>query len=294
MHDPRHWDAYRLFLAAADAGSLSAAAARLGVSQPTMSRQLAALERRLGSRLFDRRPNGLELTTAGRRILAGARDLENRAQALDLLARGEDRNLGGTVVISATEGFATATLAPRLVALRRELPDIAIELSIAFELVDVLRGDADVVFRHTRPGSGELVGRRIAHVGYGLWASEAYLATRAAPRHTADLAKHTIIQPSGPLERIPQAVILRRWAARAATISCSTMPGCAALAHAGAGIACLPRHLAEATPGLRRVLAGKADWTSPLWMLSRRELVRTARVRAVMDRLGESYRDARL
>jgi DNA-binding transcriptional LysR family regulator len=110
----------------------------------------------------------------------------------------------------------------------------------------------------------------------------------------ADLAAHTIIQPSGPLERIPQATTLRRWAARAATISCSTMPGCAALARAGAGTACLPRHLAEAIPGLRRVLAGKADWTSPLWMLSRRELVRTARVRALMDQLGESYRDARL
>lgn len=77
-------------------------------------------------------------------------------------------------------------------------------------------------------------------------------------------------------------------------MSCNTMPACAAFASAGAGIACLPRHLAEATPGLRRVLARQADWTSPLWMLSRRELVRTARVRAVMDRLAGSYRLARL
>ncbi|MEO6028626.1 MAG: LysR substrate-binding domain-containing protein [Candidatus Binatia bacterium] len=202
--------------------------------------------------------------------------------------------LAGKIVISTTEGLAAATLTPRLVELRRGLPDVAFELAISFELVDLLRGEADIVLRHTRPGSPELVGRRIGTITYGLWATDAYLAEHGIPRSTVELARHVLIQPAGELGRITQARELRRWAGRSTELACNTMTGCAALVRSGAGIGTLSRYLAEAAPTLRRVLATSVEWTSPLWMLTRRELARTARVRAVLDFLASSYRRSRL
>lgn len=100
------WSSLKDFLAVEAAGSLSGAARRLGVSQPTLTRRMAALERSLGSELFRRSPRGLELTEAGEAILRPARQMQQEAEAIELAAAGRDAALAGPVRITATEGLA--------------------------------------------------------------------------------------------------------------------------------------------------------------------------------------------
>lgn len=287
------WDDYRFFLAAAESGTLSRAAERLQVSQPTVGRRISALEARLGVPLFDRLPRRLELTPAGEQTLASARAAEQELLGLELRARAE--GLTGTIRISTTEGLGTKSLVPRLSALRRRLPGIRFEIAFDVELVDVLRREADVVLRLSRPGSADLVGRRLAKARFVLCASREYLAGRRAPRSVNDLSSHTLILPSRQLARIPPA----KWLARIARsgpppLECNTMLGQLAMARSSLGIACLPRYMIADEPDLEPILPRAKSWTSDLWLLTHRDLRAAPAVRAVLDALVESYRGAEL
>ena len=101
-----NWSALKDFLAIAECGSLSEAARRLGVSQPTLTRRMAALESSLQAELFRRSPRGLELTEAGEAMLEPVRRMEEGAHAVELAVSGRDRSLAGLVRITATEGLA--------------------------------------------------------------------------------------------------------------------------------------------------------------------------------------------
>jgi DNA-binding transcriptional LysR family regulator len=118
------WSALRDFLAVAECGSLSAAARRLGVSQPTLTRRMAALQRSLGAELLQRGARGLELTESGEAILGPARQMAQEVQAIELAASGRDQALAGTVRLTATEGLAVEWLTPALASFRALHPRI--------------------------------------------------------------------------------------------------------------------------------------------------------------------------
>jgi DNA-binding transcriptional LysR family regulator len=120
------WNRIRAFLATADAGSLSAAAGRLKLTQPTLSRQVAALEAELGVSLFERIGKRLVLTETGETLLAHARTMGEAAVAMSLAASGSAQAVEGRVTISATDAYA-AYLLPEIVArIRREAPQVTV------------------------------------------------------------------------------------------------------------------------------------------------------------------------
>lgn len=151
------WDDVQLFLAIAEAGSLSAAAKRLGVGQPTVSRRLAELEYRVGAPLFTRQVAGATPTSAGERLLAPARQMAEWAgeveRAADLGGSGGPR---GTVRVTAAPGVAFDFLAPLAAVVRERYPELRLEVLSAVERLDLLRGEADLALRFDSPGSSEL------------------------------------------------------------------------------------------------------------------------------------------
>ena len=186
------WGLYRYFLAVAKTGSLTGAAQRLGVSQPTVGRQIQALEEAMGARLFDRGTSGYVLTSAGDSIYSLAQVIEEQTHAIERRVAGEDSRLEGRVRISAAEGLATFWLAPRAagtqaaLSRRRDRAHRRLRASL-----DMMRREADIVLRIGEPRSDDLIGRRIGKVHFGLFAAESYLAEHGTPESLDQLSGTT-------------------------------------------------------------------------------------------------------
>jgi DNA-binding transcriptional LysR family regulator len=123
-----NWALIPSFLAAHAQGSLLGAARTLGISQPTVGRHIAQLEKQLGTPLFERTPRGLVPTAAARRLADAAKTMETGAQSLVRGAQQSQTTLSGTVRISASQPVACMLLPPVLARLRREMPAVQIQL----------------------------------------------------------------------------------------------------------------------------------------------------------------------
>jgi DNA-binding transcriptional LysR family regulator len=148
-------------------GTLSGAARALGLTQPTLGRQIADLEDQLGTALFVRSQRGLSPTDAARDMAPHAKKMEAAADSLMRAVSGGLNGTGGTVRISASEIIGAEVLPGLLAQFRRSNPDIAIELVLSNRLEDLLRGDADIAVRMVRPRQQALLARRIGEVGIG-------------------------------------------------------------------------------------------------------------------------------
>ena len=283
------WGLYRYFLAVADSGSLTAAARRLGVSQPTVGRQIQALEDVMGARLFDRTCNGYALTSAGEGILELAQVIEERALAIERHIAGKDERLDGRVRISAAEGLATYWLAPKLPEIRERHPEIEIELIVKSAALDLMRREADIVLRIGEPRSDDLIGRRMGKIHFGLFASEDYLSRHGTPECLDQLRDHTVIESVGAIADLTQARLVRELAGPApAGVHCDNLITQFAAVRAGVGLMALPLYMAGAEPGLRRILADDFDVSLDLWLLVHRDLRPVARIAAVFEYLVDA------
>ena len=183
MHIP--WNDAELLVAMAEAGSLSGAAKRLGVTQPTVSRRLAELEAHLGEALVSRGADGVALTSLGERMLDPARRMADAARDLELVASGADAKLRGAVRVTAPPGIAYELLAPFAVELRERLPEIRLEVISTIGYLDLARREADLAIRFESSGRASLThGLQVlarCEQGVAAYASRAYAAT--LPRH---------------------------------------------------------------------------------------------------------------
>ena len=282
------WGLYRYFLAVAETGSLSGAARKLGVSQPTVGRQIQELEARLNTRLFDRMTNGYSLTPTGGTVVDLARTIEVNAVAIERKIAGVDQSLAGPVCLSAPEGIGNCWLVPKIAAFRERCPEIEIELIVGMSQHDLVRREADVALRIGEPGADELVGRRVSKVGFGLYASDAYIARRGLPARPADLSEHCIIESVGQVADLVQARRLRELMGEfRCGFACSTLlVQFTALQH-GLGLLPIPHYMAHGHPELHRVLAEDFAVSLDLWLLTHQDLKATPRIRAVIDFLAE-------
>src|SRR4051812_30410039 len=187
------WHLFRAFLAVVREGSLSRAARALGTTQPTMGRQVAALESSLGVKLFVRSLDGLSPTDAGLRLIPSVEAMAAAAETAHRAASGEVDEARGTVRITASEVIGGEVL-PAIVADFRALhPHIAVELALSNRNEDLLRGDADIAVRMVRPTQGALVVKRIGRIDVGLYGHRRYLKAHAMPRSLLDLTRHALI-----------------------------------------------------------------------------------------------------
>lgn len=283
-----NWDDLRYFLAVAAEGSLSAAARTLRVNPATVSRHVDALEARFEVRLFDRRQDGYGLTEAGEKLAARARGIESEMFGLARAFDAEDRGLAGTVAVTSTESLITPFLIRNLPLLQERHPGIRLQVVNEYRFLNLSRREADVAIRMARPEQGDLVIRRIGTLGFGLFASPAYLEARGTPEAPADLAQHSVIDwLDGFPENAPVSWLRQQMAGRPAAFATNPASARLAAARAGIGIALVPFMVAEEVDGIRRVLPDVELPGVDLWLLVHRDLSRLARIRAVLDFLHE-------
>ena len=183
------WGRARAFLATAETGSLSAAARALKLTQPTLGRQVAALEEDLGLALFDRTGRNLVLTPAGRALLPRARAMAEAALAFSRSAAGLTDEIDGRVVITASEFYAAFRLPVVIARLQALHPGIEVEVRAANDISDLARREADIALRNTRPEDPELIGRRLPDDVGHFYGSAGYIASLGDLREVADLAR---------------------------------------------------------------------------------------------------------
>ena len=185
------WGLVRSFLAVLDAGSVSAAAKRGGMQQPTLSRHVAELEAQLGAPLFERTGRGVVATGAALAIVDAARRMEDAALAVArglATARSATR---GVVRVTTSQVAATWLLPAALARLQRAHPEIELELVASNELTNLLRREADIAVRMVRPAQQSLVARKLGEIAIVAAAHRSYLAKAPPLRSVADLAAHT-------------------------------------------------------------------------------------------------------
>jgi len=261
-------------------GTLSAAARELGVTQPTVGRRLAALERRLGAKLFVRSSDGFSLSSSGERARAQAERMEEAALAVERGVAGRDEGMRGTVRVTASEWLVTNVLADVVGSLGPNHPELRIELVADQRHLNLARREADLALRPRPFEHDAIVQRATAKLAFGLYASRAYLVDRGTPTAHGG-ADHVLIamtEDAGDVARAWLASVLPLARQGVRTNGRDAMT---ALAVAGAGLACLARIVGDAIPCLERVEVTPAPPTPTLWMGMHRDARDTPRVAAV-------------
>jgi DNA-binding transcriptional LysR family regulator len=288
------WDLLGAFLAVMRTGSLSGASRALGVAQPTVRRQIEALEETLGVVLFTRSQTGLVPTDAATATLPYAEAMASAAEALvrSVSAPGDAEQ--GTVRVTCSEVVGAAVLPPMLADLRRAHPRLQIELSLSNANEDLLRRDADVAVRMAQPTQNALVARRVGKVPLGVFASEAYLADHPAPRTVADLLGGTRSGGHALLGKDRDTSLLGTLASigfpvKRKDFAFRTDDDAAYLAalRAGIGIGICQVPLALGPPRLRRLLP-KIAFDLPIWVVTHEDLRASRRVAIVFEHLVAS------
>lgn len=281
------WNSARAFCATADAGSLSSAARKLGLTQPTLSRQVAALEAELGVVLFERVGKRLVLTDTGRGLLEHARTMAAAADEMQLAAAGKLQDVAGRVVISATDAFS-AYLMPEIVAHIRELaPQITIAVVATDSISDLRRREADIAIRHVRPTEAELIGRFVVEMSAHFYANEAWVARNGLPRTIAELGKVELLGFE-PVEKFVEH--LNKAGIGVTADQCRIVSANAVtlweMTRRGLGVGMMLRACAERMPGLVQLLPDLPGTPVPVWLVTHRELHTSKRVRLVFDAIA--------
>jgi DNA-binding transcriptional LysR family regulator len=285
------WDEYRYFLAVADGGSLPEAARHLGVSLPTVTRRLGALEQRLGAKLFDRTPDGLRLTEAGSRLRERAVGLRSDTRFIEQTVGGAPDAPAGRVIVATTVDIGSYCVTPSLAELGRRHPQVKVELVTSYEAADLLGRKADVAIRIGARARDGLDYRRIGKLHFGLYASRSYADRHGLPKTIAELGRHRIIESTGETAHFPQVRWLRRHAPHApAAFRCNNLLNQHAALVGGLGLFAMPRHMAEDHHDLVAVLEKQFKVALDAWLVMRHDLNRSPKISAVADFLFDHLR----
>ncbi len=288
MNTDPDWSLHRTFLAVLQEGSLSGAARRLGLTQPTVARHISALERAIGTDLFLRSQRGLLPTETARDLAPYAETLAATAAALLRTASGRRNEVRGIVRISASEVVGVERLPPILAVLRQRHPGLILELALSNALHDLLRHEADIAVRMVPPTQEALIARRLPPVPLGLHAHRAYLDRRGPPDTLASLGHHDLIgfgRKTPPIRAIVDRFPFLDRAAFALRTD-SDLAQLAAM-RAGLGIGLCQVIIASRDPDLVRVLPDDFALALDLWIVMHEDLKTSARCRAVFDALAE-------
>ncbi len=283
------WRALQDVVAVAETGSLSAAARRLNVSQPTVGRRIEQLEYQLGAVLFNRTAQGLFLTSVGENILSHAKQMEEGALAIERTATGANQQLQGTVRVSLIEDLGINWLPKKLGEFHVQFPQLTIEVNIDNREVNLSRREADIAVRLARPEQPDLICRKVAMLHFGLYASQSYLAEYGVPEKISDLKDHYHVGFDEEMRQTPQIQKLESFFNQnyIRHRSNSHMEIIEATS-AGLGCGAFCCFVAESRPDLQRVLVTEIDYAREIWLVTHAEINSSARIRTVFDFLGSA------
>lgn len=279
------WDALRVVLAVARAGSLAGAARALGWEHSTVVRRVKAAEAQVGATLFTRVPTGCVPTVAGEALVAAAEGAEGGLNDALRRIRGADASPEGEVRLAVSELLAHHVL-PRLwSALRRDLPGVVVDVAVGSSLVDLDRREADLAIRAQAAPADHLVGRRLGGITYGVYVAQGLAGE--------DLDAVPWIGFGDAVAHYPNARWLQRTRPDARVVArCDSTLAIQELVAEGHGAGVLPRFAAGGDARLVRRGPPSDDPPMPLWLLRHRDVSQSARVRALAAWLGDHVPEA--
>lgn len=282
------WNRARAFLVTAEEGSLSAAARALRMSQPTLGRQVAALEEELGVALFERVGGRLSLTQGGLELAEHARGMGDAAIRMSVAASGQSQSVEGHVCISATEVGAAFILPPIVARLRRDFPGITLEVVASNTNSDLRRREADIAIRGVRPADPDLIARRLRNDTAALYAAQSYLDA-AGELHTPDALSAATFVGFAENEAFLKALNKKGLAleARNFPVLCGSHLAQWELVKQGLGIGVMVSRVGDAEPAVRRAAPWLRAFEFEVWLVAHRELDTSRRIRLVFDRLAD-------
>lgn len=268
------WDDLRLFLDVARLGGLSAATATTGVSAATLGRRVTALERQIGEPLFVRSQTGYQLTRAGEELLAHAQEVE---AAMRALTRWRDGNVGERVVRISAGAWTSRFLSEHIGELWQVDDGIRIELTSAYEKVDIGRRAADIGLRSARPTEPSLAGRRIGTVSHAIYSG----------RHLINgVEAGLFVMPTGEAANVASARWLMAHHGDRVGVRGNDVHSVREMVAAGAGLTVLPCFVGDADTRLARVAPPIAELQTEQWLVTHHEERHRPEVRRVVERIA--------
>jgi DNA-binding transcriptional LysR family regulator len=282
------WDDFRIFLAVVQTGSVNRAALSLGLSQPTASRRLSRLEKRLSVRLFDRDRTGPRLTHHGRRIL---NDVTAAGYSLARASRSASTTQGrieGDCRIVLGDGLATYWI-PRFLGKFYELhPNIELKLFVSQDSTAGKNESFDIQFHYYEPVEVDPVAIRVATMHFVPFASRGYLASHAAPTTIGELAQHRMLEMSAyRTAKGPWSHWLKGAQMQNAPLLTNQSGPLAEAVRQGVGIALLPTYVVAMGEDLVPLDLG-LHLPTPVFMSFQREVAKKWPVRAAIDFLRDT------
>ncbi|WP_114389153.1 LysR family transcriptional regulator [Notoacmeibacter marinus] len=279
------WDDARSFLAVARYGTLSAAAQTLNIGIATLSRRIDRLEAALDVPLFVRQQSGYQLTEDGAELVEKAEALEEAARALGASVNHHPY-LTGKVRLATAENLATTLILPALPEFRELHPRLMVEIVTDITAVNVHRRDADLAVRMVKPTRGNVAIRRLGTLGYGLYASSDYLATRQADSDRGNYESDSFVSWGEVQAHLPAAQWVERiLRGRQPVITTTSLSTQIAATAAGLGLAVIPHFLAEGA-GLTCVDAD-IGIDQPIYLVIQSDLAQARRTRVMADFLSD-------
>jgi DNA-binding transcriptional LysR family regulator len=281
------WNQAKAFLVTAEEGSFSSAARALGLSQPTVGRQVAAFEAALGVTLFERVGTQLEITSAGLDLLEYVRAMGAAANSVSLAATGQAESIEGNVSITASEAVSAYLLPRALEEIRAQYPHIELELVVSNAPRDLQRREADIAVRNFQTSQPDLIARKIRDAEARLYASKRYLDARPPITELADIAHADIfafdrsdLMIAG-LQKLGLDVRREQF-----PISAQSHLVQWEMCKQGLGICIMMAEVGEAEPAVITVLP-EISIPIPIWLVCHRELRTSRRIRVVFDILAD-------
>lgn len=286
--DDLDWTYIRSFLAVAETGSLTAAAKKTGQSQPTLSRHIKVAEASLDTELFTRVASGLRLTDSGLSLLEPAREMAKACARISALAAGHESKISGTVRITASIVVSHYVLPEILARLRREEPEIEVELVPSDTTESLIYREADIAIRMYRPTQLDVVTRKIAEQPLAIYASRELLARLSQPQDLDDLAKFPFIG----FDRSDLMIRTMRDIGLAVDrhffgVRCDNQAVFWELVRAGCGAGAMQTAIGDEEPCVQRLDFQPDLRTLPVWLAGTDALRRTPRVKRVWDCLAD-------
>lgn len=278
-----NWNDLKVFLAVADTGTLAGAAKQLRQNHSTVFRRLNQLEADLGVRLFDRGPTGYVPTPAGERMVELAREADGAVQRIALELAGRDIQPAGKVRITTAANIARTILPPAIKFLRRQHPQISLEISVGDSDYDLNRREADIALRATTRPPEHLIGRKVMDLCW--WVCRAGTERSPPPRSIEALKGKPFIGADAALMRLAAFQWLETQCGADIVVRANDLSTMAAYIAAGIGYGLLPSDQPE--KGLTRVLR-LPDLKGQLWILTHPDLRKVQRIQVVWDALVQA------
>lgn len=281
------WNALKSFYAIAEQGSLSGAAASLGVNHSTMFRRLQAFEQELGGRLFDKLDNRYVLTPMGEELLGYAHKAANVFEDIERNLAGKDVRPKGVVKITAPFNLATRYLPRALTEFRLLYPEIEIELLSSNQMVNMNSRMADIALRVSDNPPEHLVGRKVASIPWGIFSGSNISADTQRQISVDELADHSLIGGAGLMQNLALFIWLEKHYSLQISTRCDELTAMSYFAQAQQGLAFLP--LDQNRDGIVQVGELPATFNSDLWILLHPDLRKVERVRLLVEYLADFF-----